>query len=47
LESPEVDGYETKEKRERIKQLELGRRKILNDIEEQWRLKIGNMTFSL
>lgn len=35
LESPEVDGYETEEKWERIKQLELGIRKILNDIEER------------
>jgi len=39
LESPEEDGYEIEEKRDRIKILETRRREILNDIEEQWRIK--------
>lgn len=39
LESPKGNGYETKEKRENIKQLVSRRRNILNDFEEQWRLK--------
>lgn len=39
LENSEVDGYETEEKRERIKNLELGRMKFFNGIEEQRRLK--------
>jgi len=39
LGSPEEDGYETIEKRERIKSLETEQRNILNDREEQWRLK--------
>jgi len=35
LESLEMDGYETKEKREKIKHMEIERSKMINDMEEQ------------
>lgn len=39
LESLEGDGYETKEKKRRIKAMEGERYRILKDNEEKWRLK--------
>ena len=40
MERTDVENYETKEKRGRLRILETKRRNILNDIKEHWRQKI-------